>query len=82
MPPIPITVLRSATETVVPGTTGLWFENQTAECLAETILVFERQEDRFDPRAARRQALKFSLPRFERELADFVEGRLATRLAA
>jgi glycosyltransferase involved in cell wall biosynthesis len=67
-----------ATETVVDGKTGLWFGEQTAECLIDALERFERMEDRFDPRAARRQAERFSLPRFERELFAFVEGKLAS----
>lgn len=65
-----------ATETVVPDRTGLWFGEQTPGCLAEAIERFERQADRFDPAVARRQAERFALPRFERELAGFVEGAL------
>jgi glycosyltransferase involved in cell wall biosynthesis len=80
-----------ATETIVPPggqrePTGLWFSEQTADCLAEAILDFERQAGDFSPAAARRQALHFNRPRFEQELFAFLDaavaGRVPTRRAA
>jgi glycosyltransferase involved in cell wall biosynthesis len=68
-----------AAETVVPAyagpeATGAWFEEQDAECLAEAILAFERDSDALDPAAARRQALRFSPDRYERQLCAFLDG--------
>jgi glycosyltransferase involved in cell wall biosynthesis len=73
-----------ATETVVaaetdgngnvirPGT-GFFFDEQTPESVAAAILRFEAQPERFDPSLARRQAERFALGRFERELIGYVE---------
>jgi len=52
--------------------TGLWFEEQSSECLADTLADFDKARDAFDADAMRRHALKFSYPRFEREIFDFV----------
>lgn len=70
-----------ATETVVPpgrraAPTGLWFEEQTAECLADALRTLERTADTFDPAAARRQAQRFNRPRFAEELLDYLGGVL------
>jgi len=72
-----------ATETVVPTDaaggvppTGVWFAEQSVECLAEAIVAFERAENDFDPAAIRRRAEGFSLRRFEAELFAYVENLL------
>jgi glycosyltransferase involved in cell wall biosynthesis len=81
-----------ATETVIPANaatrvspTGLWFEDQDAACLADTITEFERRGGDFDPALLRRQALKFSYAHFEaaifRFLFDVTMGRKLTRAA-
>jgi glycosyltransferase involved in cell wall biosynthesis len=70
-----------ATETVVPPggrmePTGLWFSEQTADCLAAALATFAAQSGDFDPAAARRQALRFTSARFERELFGYLDGVL------
>ncbi len=67
-----------ATETVLPlgGTrepTGVWFEEQTVEGLAEALTRFERHADAFDPLVARRQAQHFATRRFAGELFSYLE---------
>ena len=69
------------TETVRPlGTTseptGVFFTEQTTDAACEAIERFERQQDRFDPRAARRQAVLFRKDRFELELFGYLDGVL------
>ncbi len=59
-----------ALETVVEDETGLFFDEQTPECLAEAIERFERAT--FDPAACRRRAESFGQERFKREFRDFV----------
>ncbi len=59
-----------ATETVTPGETGLFFESQTADSLADAIHRFESST--FDPAACRRNAERFSRPRYEAELFGYV----------
>jgi glycosyltransferase involved in cell wall biosynthesis len=70
-----------ATETVVSAggrlePTGLWFNEQSADCLAEAIEQFEVRQQDFSSAAARRQALRFRKQRFEAELFAYVENVL------
>jgi glycosyltransferase involved in cell wall biosynthesis len=70
-----------ATETVVPPggrepPTGLWFTEQTADCLAGAVESFEKQAADFNPTAARRQALHFNRQRFAAELFAYLDGVL------
>lgn len=71
-----------ATETVVPFVgdwqgkpsppTGVWFAEQTVDCLAQAIEQFERECSSFDPAALRRHALQFSAQRFDEQFFGFV----------
>ena len=70
-----------ATETVIPPgsrrePTGLWFEEQHADCLISAIEIFETRAGDFSPSAARRQALPFNPRRFEDELLAYLAGVL------
>ena len=61
-------------ETVLDGTTGLFFDEQTPESLAAAL---ERSEAMsFDPAACREQAERFGPERFRAEFAAFLEKRL------
>jgi glycosyltransferase involved in cell wall biosynthesis len=67
-----------ATETILPARgeelgTGLFFEEQTVEALCDAIEAFEAAPERFCPALARRQAERFSLARYERELIAYLE---------
>ena len=67
-----------ATETVRPlgeaaDRTGVFFAEQTADAVIDAIGRFERDADRFDPRAARRQAVLFRKERFETELFGYLD---------
>jgi glycosyltransferase involved in cell wall biosynthesis len=70
-----------ATETVVaPGgaapPTGLFFAEQSADCLTAALADFEARAGAFDPAAARRQALRFNRRRFAEELFAYLDGVL------
>jgi glycosyltransferase involved in cell wall biosynthesis len=77
-----------ATETIraVGEPTGVFFEEQTVDAVAEAIERFERDSDRFDPRAARKNALLFRKEKFESDLFAYLdrvtEPRTAPRRAA
>lgn len=76
-----------ATETVRalgdgPDPTGVLFDEQTVESLADAIERFERDADRFDPKAARRQAVRFRKDRFESELFAYLDGVRGVKVAA
>jgi glycosyltransferase involved in cell wall biosynthesis len=67
-----------ATETVralgaAADPTGVLFEAQTADAVIDAIDRFERAADRFDPRAARRNAVQFRKDRFEAELFAYLD---------
>ena len=60
-----------ATETIVDGETGLFFDQQTPDSLAEAVYRFRAMS--FDKQRCRANALRFSADRFRREFAEFVE---------
>ena len=59
-----------ALETVIDAETGLFFDAQTADALVDAVDRFEGMQ--FDPLACRRQAERFSEPRFRQEIKDFL----------
>ena len=61
-----------ALETVQEGQTGLFFEEQTKESLADAIEWFEKRENEFSPAACRSKAEEFSPGRFRKEIKDFL----------
>jgi glycosyltransferase involved in cell wall biosynthesis len=71
----PVIALRSggAKETVLPGKTGVFFEEPTVKSLQKAILEFEKKEDQFDPRFIRRWAEGFSKQRFKEEMRKLAE---------
>ena len=58
-------------ETVVDGETGVFFDEQEWEALADAVIRFE--PERFDPVKIREHAVGFSKERFKKEMKDFVE---------
>ncbi len=67
-----------ALDTVVDGVTGVLFNKQTPEALAEAIRRFETQS--FDPEVLRRHARTFDTAVFEQKLTAFVEERYQRHL--
>ncbi len=65
-----------ALASVVPGVTGLFFDEQTPDALAATVGAF-RDED-FDPLAIRRHAEEFDLDHFTNRFARFLEAKIAS----
>lgn len=64
-----------ATETVVDGVTGLFFQEQSVAAITEAV---ERLDGmRFDPQVVRRHAERFSAAVFEHRMGAFVEACLA-----
>ena len=71
-----------AAETIVPPEagrepTGLWFDEQTVDCLAGTVQRFEQIRASFDPVALRRHALRFSAARYQEQLFSYLDSVLA-----
>jgi glycosyltransferase involved in cell wall biosynthesis len=62
-----------ATETIAPlhgrePPTGVWFAEQTTDCLIAALTQFERQREIFSQAPLRRHAQRFNHRRFEKEL--------------
>ncbi len=53
-------------ETIIEGTTGTFFNEQTPECLAETLQSFDKKQ--FDAQACKNRAKEFSRERFEKQI--------------
>jgi glycosyltransferase involved in cell wall biosynthesis len=68
-----------ALETIVPGRTGLFFAEQTAEALADAIERYEAVEHVFDPIEIAAHARSFSKERFKEAFHGFVETVTAER---
>lgn len=63
-----------ATETIVDGITGMFFDKQNTEVLKNTIDKFEKEfYKKFNPIDARKQSEKFSIERFRNEYKQFVD---------
>lgn len=69
----PVIALRrgGATETVVEGVTGEFFDEQSWEELADHLIRFD--ENRYDPQTIRKHAERFSTDVFKKRLAAAVE---------
>lgn len=57
--------------------TGLFFNQQTPEAIANAIQLFERESVRFDPGACRRSVMRFSHERFRSNFREFCDNHLA-----
>ncbi len=60
-------------ESIVPGKTGLFFQEQTADAIAETVSKFEEARSTFIPRIIRSHAEHFSVARFRMAIKDEIE---------
>lgn len=77
-----------ASETVIPvngvsaywpsedGPTGVFFPAQTPESLMEAVRLFEKVQNRFDPRVIRNHALRFDRPVFKAKIKAFLEEKV------
>jgi glycosyltransferase involved in cell wall biosynthesis len=62
-----------ALETLVEGTTGLFFREPTPKSLAEAVVHCD--DIRFDPATIRQHALRFDRAAFQRSFGDFVRAK-------
>ena len=62
-----------ALETVIDGETGVFFHEQTPESLADAIRRLDSAG--FDPVAIRKNAERFNVARFKRELGAFIQDK-------
>jgi glycosyltransferase involved in cell wall biosynthesis len=68
-----------ALTTIVEGSTGIFFSEQTAESLQHALTRFD--DAYFDPEAIRRHAEDFDTQRFLRRISQFIDARIATHPA-
>ena len=59
-------------ETILPGETGLFFEHQSVECLADSVHEFQRRRSAFDPAHLQQNAARFSSERFKDSLKEIL----------
>lgn len=62
-----------ALDSVVEGTTGTFFDDQTPDAMAAAILRFEASEDKFEPQQIRHHARGFGRDVFRRKLKSYIE---------
>jgi len=62
-----------AQETVVPGTTGVFFAEQTVDHLTAAVDEFEQIRSRLNPADMRAQAERFAVPVFRKRFSEFVQ---------
>ena len=54
--------------------TGVWFAEQSADCLTAALEEFDRRAAAGEKSPARRQALRFNAQRFRAELFAYLDG--------
>ncbi len=59
-----------ATETVISGVSGLFFNEQNPESIVKVISQFD--SSKFNPQTIKNHAQKFSLQRFKKEIIEFI----------
>jgi glycosyltransferase involved in cell wall biosynthesis len=68
-----------ALESIVDGMTGLFFREQSVDCLADTILRYEEEMESFSSQVCVARAREFRTERFKSEFAALIERLLAER---
>jgi len=63
-----------ALASVIEGSTGVFFREQTVESLVEVLATFQKWQ--FNPYTIRNHALEFDVPRFHRRILQFIEAKL------
>ncbi|MBC7784029.1 MAG: glycosyltransferase [Burkholderiales bacterium] len=63
------------TESVIPGVTGLFFDEQTVDSLVDAVTRFEASPE-WSPHTIRRNAERFSTARFCNEFSKFVDEKM------
>ncbi len=69
-----------ALDTIIDGETGALFHEQTPQALAAAVQAFDTAA--VSPAACRRNAERFAVDRFRRELTNFVDAKLAAHRRA
>jgi glycosyltransferase involved in cell wall biosynthesis len=70
-----------ATETVLPGETGVFFYEQTTDGIRAALESLEENYSRLDPHRIRENALRFSAERFRSDFGDVISRAYAQFMA-
>ncbi|WP_428820451.1 glycosyltransferase [Microbulbifer sp. MCCC 1A16149] len=65
-----------AMDSVLPGRTGIFFQQQTVSALNDAVDRFEQDASRFSPQLMKDHAEKFSVPAFENALQNYIESKV------
>ncbi|MFA5252012.1 MAG: glycosyltransferase, partial [Phycisphaerae bacterium] len=57
--------------------TGMFFYEQTPQVLRESILLFEKIRDQFDPRKCRDSVLRFDRPVYQQSMRSYIDSAMA-----
>lgn len=68
-----------ATETVIEGVTGEFFNDMIPEILADGVRRLKNNCGKYDPKAIRSHALLYSRENFEKNIANFIESVMKGR---
>jgi glycosyltransferase involved in cell wall biosynthesis len=64
-----------ALASVIDGSTGVFFHEQSVDSLASVLATFD--EHSFDTQVIRNHALEFDMPRFRRRIVQFIEAKMS-----
>ena len=64
---------RDGAKTPGAAPTGVFFYEQTPDALNQAVEIFDRNANRFNPAAARRNALRFDRAAFKQRFADYLD---------
>jgi glycosyltransferase involved in cell wall biosynthesis len=70
-----------ASEIVLEGVSGIFFDSQTPDAIIDAIKKLDKNYERFDFKEIRKNSLRFSIERFRREFKNFVDRVLEQRMA-
>ena len=70
------TVIPFQNKEKAPPPTGIFFDEQTPGALIDAVKKFETVADKLDPGEIRRNAERFGVERFKRELKDFMNKKV------
>jgi glycosyltransferase involved in cell wall biosynthesis len=71
-----------ALETVIPGHTGVLFNEQTEQSLIDAVTSFESQESTFNPDFIQAHAAQFSAQKFRISMQEVIDAELSAKKAA
>ena len=71
-----------ATETIIPGETGIFFFEQNTRCLKEAVQTLDQTYARLSPARIRENALRFSVERFQENFENALARAYAEFLSA